>query len=106
MGLRLKTKLDLHDTSDKRIVRFPDPHSVNAKDAVKSIIVGLGLKCVWHAMTREDIAYTVASTIRELVFKGYPKSGWGNPPFKAVERSGSLSGAQVASLLRDHTHPR
>ena len=45
--------------------------------------------------------YNVASTIRELEFKGYPKSSWRNPLFKAVERSGCLSGAQVASLLRD-----
>ena len=98
VGLRLKTKVDLQDKSEKRIVRFPDHHSVNAKDVVKSIVVGLGLKCVWYSMTREDIGYNVESTIRELEFKGYPKSWWRNPLFKAVERSGCLSGAQVASL--------
>ena len=37
VGLRLKVKLNLDDTSDKLIVRFPDPHSVNAKEIVKSL---------------------------------------------------------------------
>ena len=79
---------------------------MNAKEAIKSIIVGLRLKCVWYAMADEGIVYNVASTIRKLEFKGYPKSWWRDPLFKAMERSGLLSGAQVARLLRDHTHPR
>ena len=47
----------------------------------------------------------VASTIRELEFKGYPKSWWRDPLFKAVKGSGCLLGAWVASLLWDHTYP-
>ena len=40
VGLRLKTKVNLLDNSERRIVRFPDRHSVNAKEAVKSIVIG------------------------------------------------------------------
>ena len=35
VGLRLKVKVNLDDPSDKQIVRFPDPHSVNAKETVR-----------------------------------------------------------------------
>ena len=55
VGLRLKTKVNLLDNSERRIVRFPDRHSVNAKEAVKSIVIGLGIKCVWYSMSEEDI---------------------------------------------------
>ena len=107
MGLRLKTRVDLYATSEKRIVRFPDPHSANVKEEVKSIVVGVGLKCgmlSWYAMTNNDLMCHVAATIQE--FKRYPKSGWRGPLFKAAERSVCLSGAQVARVLRGHTHPR
>ena len=46
VGLRLKTKVDLLYNSEKGTVRFPVRHSVNAKEAVKSIVIGLGIKCV------------------------------------------------------------
>ena len=88
------------------VVRFPDEHSANAKEAVKSIVVGLGIKCVWYSMSREDVRCNIASTNRELKHKDYPKSWWRDHIFKAVERSGHLSGAQVACLLRDHFGPR
>ena len=74
VGLRLKVKVNLDDTSDKQIVRFPDPHSVNAKETVKRIVVGLGLKCSWYS--KGDIESNIASTIRELQHKGYPRSWW------------------------------
>ena len=106
VGLRLKVKVNLDDPSYKQIVRFPDPHSVNAKETVKSIVVGLGLKCNWYALSEGDILANIASTIRELEFKNYPKSWWRGHLFMAVERSGHLLGAQVACLLRDHTNPR
>ena len=106
MGLGLKTKVDLQDASEKSIVRFPDPHSVHAKEAVKSIVVGLGLKCVWYAINNEDIGCNAASTNEEIEFKGNPKAWWRDPLFKAVERIGRWSGAQIACLLRDYTHPR
>ena len=48
------------------MVRFPDRHSVHAKEAVKRIVIGLGIKCVWYSMPREDIHCNIASTIREL----------------------------------------
>ena len=106
VGLRLKTKVNLLDNSERRIVRFPDRHSVNAKEAVKSIVIGLGIKCVWYSMSEEDIRANITSTIRELEVKNYPKSWWRGHLFMAVERSGHLLGAQVACLLRDHTNPR
>ena len=102
----LKTKVNLLDNLQKRIVRFPDRHSVNAKEAVKSIVIGLGIKCVWYSMSEEDIRANITSTIRELEVKNYPKSWWRGHLFMAVERSGHLLGAQVACLLRDHTNPR
>ena len=80
---------------------FPDPHSVNAKENVKSIVVGLGLKCNWYSMSRGDIESNMASTIRELQHKGYPRSWWRNPLFKALERGGQMSNAHTASLLRE-----
>ena len=51
-------------------------------------------------MSREDIRCNIASTIRELEFKNYPKSWWRGHLFMAVERSGQLLGAQVACLLQ------
>ena len=47
VGLRLKVRVDLEDKPEKRIIRSPNPHSVNAKNTVKHIAVGLGLECVW-----------------------------------------------------------
>ena len=92
----------------KHLVCFPDRHSVNAnvKEAAKSIVIGLGIKCVWYSMSREDIYCNIASMIRELEFKNYLKSWWRGHLFMAVERSGQLLGAQVACLLRDYTGPR
>ena len=101
VGLRLKVKVDLNDVSEKRIVRFPDPHSVNAKEVVKGIVIGLGLKCTWYALSREDIIANISSTTRELREKGYPRSWWRDPLFKALERGGQLSCSHIACLLRD-----
>ena len=62
--MHLNLHLNLDDASDK-IVRFPEPHSVTVKDTVKSIVVGLGLKCNRYSMSRGDIDVNIASTIRE-----------------------------------------
>ena len=93
--------MDFDDDSEKRIVRFPDPHSVSARDAVKGIVIGLGLKCTWYSMSKDDIIANIISTTRELRHMGYPRSWWRDPLCKALERGGQLSRSHIASLLRD-----
>jgi hypothetical protein len=89
VGLRLKRKVDINDLSERRIVRFPDATSVNAKEALRSIVVGLGLKCVWYSMSPDDVAYNITSTINELSCKGYPNSWWKPTLFEALKRQGA-----------------
>ena len=66
--------MDFNDDSEKFIVRVPDPHPVNARDAVKGIVIGLELKCTWCSMSKDDIIANITSTTRELRHKGYPRS--------------------------------
>ena len=101
VGLTLEVKVDFNYDSEKPIVRFPDPHSVNARDAAKGLVIGLGLICTWYSMSKDDITANITSTTRELRHKGYPRSWWRDPLFKALERGGQLSRSHIASLLRD-----
>ena len=52
-------------------------------------------------MSSEDIIFNITSTTRELRHKGYPRSWWRDPLFKALESGGQLSSSHIASLLRD-----
>ena len=102
VGLRLKKKVNFNDPPEKVVIRYPDVHSVNAKEVIKGLTISLGLKCVHYAMTLDDIKCNVTSTMTEIMAKSYPSSWWRATLYDTLHNRCGLSREEMQVVMRDH----
>ena len=56
--------------------RWIPAESANAKDTMSSVLPSLSLKCIWYAMSEEDIKVNIRSLCWGIGWHGYPLSFW------------------------------
>ena len=76
MGLRLKRRVEGPTDVYRSIIRYVDWYSTTARAVLQSLVPALVGKCVYYALSQEDVAANVRGVMRELLRKGYPESWW------------------------------
>ena len=76
IDLRLKTKMTWDVPEHRRLLRFPDCCSPNARAVLQSLAPALCQKALFYASTVQGVASNLCNIVHELSYKGYPTSWW------------------------------
>ena len=76
ISLSFKKKVNWQDPAEKRLVRYPDRHSPNARTVVQGFTPNNARNCVKYAIPPPLVSQNLAELIHEMCFKGYPSSWW------------------------------
>ena len=78
LQITLKDKIQVayHPDPIRRYKRYRDHFSLNVKQMLRSLIPGLGQKCIFYATEPLCVLHNIAQCKEELLTKGYPQSQW------------------------------
>ena len=76
IDLRLKTKMTWDVPEHRRLLRFPDCCSPNARAVLQSLAPALCQKALFYASTVQGVTSNLYNIVQELSYKGYPTSWW------------------------------
>ena len=74
--LTFKKKVNWDDPAERRLVRYPDYHSPNARDVVRGFTPNCARNCLKYAIPPDQTTHNIREFVHEMNFKGYPSSWW------------------------------
>ena len=76
ISLCYKKKVNRDNLAEKRLVRYPDRHSPNARTVVQGFTPNNARRCGKYAIPPSLVSQNLAEVIHEMCVKGYPPSWW------------------------------
>ena len=99
VNLRMKPRVIWDSPVHKRVLRYPDLHSIGCRMSVRSIATQQGINIAWYAHSPADIRANTAMVIKELLHKRYPLSWWKPFLFRSMTHQGEMSAHDALHTL-------